>query len=351
MAGRGQIYFEWRRPVAGGEEHRPSFIKGFDGEVNPARPVLERICRELRRLGPRLASAETKSPIAILFDFANEWAQGYGGVGDPHPRYSGEAQSFYAGLKTLGQNIDVVAVSAAFDRYRVIVAPNLRLIDDTTADRLRAFVVGGGTLVLNYRAATQNMDNSMRRTLAPGVFAQIAGVKSEAILDLFEYNSAAGNLDAGLEGALGIEFRGVGQVFKPRTVIEQLTLRGAEPVATVRGEGGLNGRAAVTRNRHGKGWVFYAGCDSTADGFYESIARLVGEAASIHPLIAAPYGVEVTSREDAGATYYFLLNLTETGHEKIELPRPMEDLVGGRRGVTEVALGPLDAAVLGVEKE
>ena len=34
----GQLYFEWRRPLAGNEEHRPSFIKGFDGQINPIRP-------------------------------------------------------------------------------------------------------------------------------------------------------------------------------------------------------------------------------------------------------------------------------------------------------------------------
>jgi hypothetical protein len=64
------------------------------------------------------------------------------------------------------------------------------------------------------------------------------------------------------------------------------------------------------------------------------------------PLIAAPYGVEVTSREDSGTTYYFLLNLTDDAHNKIELPRPMDDLVGGGTHVTEISLGPLDVALL-----
>lgn len=343
--GRGQIYFEWRRPLAGNEEHRPSFIKGFDGEINPAKPVLERICKELARIGPRLTQAQTRSDIAFLYDFDNEWAQGYGGVGDSHPRYNGEMQSFYAGMKTLGRNIDVVPLTANLTPYRLIVASNLRLIDDAAVDRLRAYVAGGGTLILNYRAATEYMDNSMRRSLAPGPFAEIAGVKSDAILDLFEYNSAAGNLDPALEAALGIQFHG-GPVFKPRTAIESLTLHGAEAIAAVQGGGSLNGRPAVTRNRHGKGWVFYAGCDSTADGFYETLTRMAGEAASLAPLIPAPYGVEVASREDATSTYYFLLNLTDTAHDKIELPHPMEDLIGERKSVIQIALGPLGVAVL-----
>ncbi len=342
----GQLYFEWRRPLAGGEEHRPSFIKGFDGQINPAKPVLERICKELGRIGSRVAGAQTRSDIALLYDFSNEWAQGYGGVGDKNPRYNGEMQSFYTGLKVLGRNIDVVPLTADYTPYRLVIASNLRLIDDSTIERLRAFVAGGGTLVLNYRAATQNIDNSMRRTQAPGPLADIAGVNSEAILDLFEYNSDVGNLDAGLQAALGIRFHAAGSVFRPRTAIELLTLHGAEAIATVRGGGSMNGRPAITRNQRGKGWVFYVGCDSTDDGFYEALARIGGDAAALKPLIAAPYGIEVTCRQDAASIYYFLLNLTQTAHEKIELPYPMEDLVGERRSITEISLGPLDVAVL-----
>ena len=343
---RGHLYFEWRRPLAGGEEHRPSFIKGFDGQINPAKPVLERICKELGRIGSRLAAAETRSDVAFLYDFTNEWAQGYGGLGDANPRYNGEMQNFYAGMKVLGRNIDVVPVAADYVPYRLIVASNLRLIDNSAVDRLRAFVAAGGTLVLNYRAATENLDHRMRRTLAPGLFADMAGVQSEAILDLFEYNSNAGNLDAGLQAALGIRFRAVDSVFKPRTAIESLTLHGAEAIASVVGGGSLNGRPAITRNRYMKGWVFYAGCDSTDSAFYETLARMAGDAASLKPLIAAPHGVEVTSRQDAASTYYFLLNLTQTAHEKIELPHPMDDLIGERRSITQIALGPLDVAVL-----
>ena len=342
----GQLYFEWRRPVAGGEEHRPSFIKGFDGQINPAKPILGRIAKEMARIGPRLANASTQSDVAILYDFSNQWAQGAGGIGDNHPRYGGEVQSFYAGLRILQRNIDIVPLSADLGGYRIVAAPNLRLIDDGTVARLQAFVAGGGTLVLNYRAATQNMDNSMRLTLAPGPFAEIAGVKSEAILDLYEYNQQNGNLDEKLQAELGIQFYGSDSVFKPRTAIESLVIHGAETLATVRGGGGMDGRPAITRNRHGNGWVFYVGCDSTDDEFYETVSRAAASASGLKPLIEVPYGVEVTSRQEGGTIYYFLLNLTEIAHENIALPHPMEDLIHDQRGVSQVSLGPLAAVVL-----
>ena len=342
----GQLYFEWRRPLAGNEEHRPSFIKGFDGRINPARPMLEQILQELSRLGPRLSGATTHSEIALLYDFANEWAQGYGDIGDRNPRYNGEIQSFYSGLKSLRRNIDVVPLISEYSQYKLIVASNLRLIDDATIARLKEYVAAGGVLVLNVRAATQNTDNSMRRTLAPGAFAAIAGVKSDAILDLNEYNAQNGNLDAALQDELGIQFAGSRTKFKPRTAIESLTLTGAEAVASVRGGGPMAGRPAITRNRYEKGWVFYVGCDAVSDDFYEALARAFVSVCNLTPLIDAPYGVEVSSRKDATTTFYFLLNLTEIDHDVIRLPRPMDDLIGQRSGVTQISLRPLDVAVL-----
>lgn len=113
----------------------------------------------------------------------------------------------------------------------------------------------------------------------------------------------------------------------------------------------MTGRPAITRNRHGRGWVFYVGTDCAEDGFYEAVAREVGTTGKLSPLIAAPDGVEVASREDAEATYYFLLNLTETAHSDIALPKPMDDVVAERTGLTQVSLGPLEVAVLASPKE
>lgn len=342
----GQLYFEWRRPLAGNEEHRPSFIKGFDGKINPAHDTLLQICKEMAQLGPHLAQATTHADIALLYDYANEWAQGMGGVGDRNPRYNGEQQSFYNGLKVLQRNIDVAPLTAELSSYKVVIASNLRLVDDATVKRLSSFAEQGGILVLNYRAATQNPDNSMRQTLAPGPFAEIAGVQSEAMLDLSEYNPQNGSLDAKLEAELGMSFAGKNAVFKPRSIIESLNLTGAEAIATVRGGGPMEGRPIVTRNRHGRGWVFYVGADSVVDEFYETLALAIASCADLQPLIAAPYGVEVISREANGTIYYFLLNLTTITHDTIDLPRAMTDAISGKTNVTHVALGPLGVAVL-----
>lgn len=184
----------------------------------------------------------------------------------------------------------------------------------------------------------------MRQMLAPGPFSEIAGVHSVAMLDLIEHPQN-GTFDKNPDSVSAISFAGDETAFTPRTIIESLVLGEAEPIAFVRG-GMMAGKPAVTRNRYGRGWVFYVGVDCLEDEFYEIVAQRVVETCQLEPLIKAPRGVEVTSRQDSETTYYFVLNMTTQVHDRIALPHPMEDLIGGRKGVTQISLGPLEVAVL-----
>jgi beta-galactosidase GanA len=183
----------------------------------------------------------------------------------------------------------------------------------------------------------------MRRVLPPGPFAKMAGVTAVSELAKDE-NLAMGTLDSKLNAALGIVFTGNDTVFAPRTVLEDLRLDGAMPIATFRG-GRTAGRPAVTRHQYERGFVLYAGTDSAEAGFYETLAREAGVAGRLVPLLEVPRGVEVTSRETADTAFYFLLNFTETLHE-IRLPQPMDELVSQQKQVSRLNLAPLGVAVL-----
>lgn len=178
-----------------------------------------------------------------------------------------------------------------FAGYKVIAAPNLRLVDDAIVKRLTEYVAGGEILVLNYRAGTQYMDASMRRVLAPGAFTENAGVTTDAKLDLVDYT--------GLGDQFEISFAGTEGGFHPRTILETLTLHGAKTIASFRG-GRMTGRAAITRNRHGQGWIFYVGNDCADD----PVSRSAGArgccdgktCAGIHPAHRQAAGIKIRSR-------------------------------------------------------
>jgi len=106
----------------------------------------------------------------------------------------------------------------------------------------------------------------------------------------------------------------------------------------------MAGRPAVTRHPYERGFVFYAGTDCADVGFYEALAREAGAAGQIEPLLDAPRGVEVTTRETPETTYYFLLNLVDSA-QAVPLPEPMDELIGEQR-LSGVSLAPLGVAVL-----
>lgn len=347
---RGHLYFEWRRPLAGNEQYRPSFIKGFDDQITPLKPVFERIGKDFAELTPRLDRTVTRADVAILYDFTNEFAQGFWSVGQRGDRYDSGASRVYAGLKPLQRNIDIVPLATDLSNYKVVAAPNLRLIDDAAAAKLERYVANGGVLILSPRAGTQNTDCSMRRVVSPGIFTAMAGVSVDAKLDLFEYSSTRGQMDTAHEAELGIVFARGGAVFRPRAIMESIILRGAEVVARFRG-GRMEGRPAVTSNRYKQGWVVYAGTDSNDSGFHEAVARTAADLAGLRPLIDVPTGVAVTTREDDQHVYYFVVNLTEDAHANIRLPQAMRDCLQADSKVQSINLKPLGVAVLAVAQE
>ena len=74
----------------------------------------------------------------MLYDFSNEWSQGFWGRGSKGEHYDGEAMRYYNGFKVLQRNIDVIPVDRNFTPYRLIIAPSLRMIDDATANTASA---------------------------------------------------------------------------------------------------------------------------------------------------------------------------------------------------------------------
>jgi beta-galactosidase len=248
---------------------------------------------------------------------------------------------YYNGFKVLKRNIDIVPMSADYSIYERIIASNVHLVDDSTVKRLELFIPESEILVLNYRAGIQHKDASTRRVVPPGAFAEIVGVIAEAKLDLVDYFAPGKQF--------GIRFSTTETDFRSRTILESLTLRDSETIARLR-RGWMAGQPATTRNRHGRGCVFYVGTDCADDVFHETLAQSAAAFGKLRPLIPAPCDVEVTTRDVATTTYYFLLNLTEVAHNSVAMPSRQDDLLSERKGLTEVSPGPLEVAALASPK-
>jgi len=339
----GSIFFEWKSPL-GGHEFGYKSVLQFDGTYNQNKDDFIQIGKELKRIGPELLDAQTEADVAMIYSYQNQWEKGFwsGPSG-----YDANAEKFYIGLRILNRNIDVIPEYRNIDSYKLLVAPGLQMISDETYARLEKWVNNGGILVLDCNAGTRDTLNRYRELIPPGVFGEMAGIRVE---NSSSRESMSGNLLMGKDNQMkDIQFNlkfvnGGNTVYEPRTVIEEITTKSAQPIVLANGAG-LTGKPAVSINKYGKGYVMYVGTDCEDLSFYEDIFRYLKKEFDIQPILDVPYGCEVVSRTNAGKEYIFILNYTMNSYS-VTLPQSMYELLEEKTIDKVLQLGPVDVKIL-----
>ena len=331
----GTFFYEWRAPVAGNEQGYESVLL-LDGRPGPAEKELRRLAVELRTLGPKLTAARTVAQVAMLFSYENQWDQGFwknNSFRNLTSGYDALIQRYYNGLKHLGVDLDIVPPTADLARYRLVVAPGLRIVDDETARRLLRFVEQGGCLVLDARAGTRLPSGGMREDVGPGPFRAAAGLRV-----------VGKALPARLPGGATVRFSGEATAFPVEDYLESLELGTASAIAVLDGQG-LTGQPAATRCPYGAGQLVYVGFESQKSGFYEALARRLGAWCGLRPLLEGERGVEIVSRETPRTRWLFLLNHTASP-KRVQVPSPYQDALTGAAVVGEVVVEGMGVKVL-----
>jgi hypothetical protein len=136
----GILFWDWRtRPL--GKEQFWHGILDHDGVPRRRFYEVEKLFNELDKIS-----------IAVLLSYESLWAADIIEKGYYSHTYMGELVKAYKALWLNKVNIDVIPPEAPFDRYKIIVAPFLYLVNRDLVDKLRDFVYRGGTLVLTPRS-------------------------------------------------------------------------------------------------------------------------------------------------------------------------------------------------------
>ena len=302
----GTVFFEWRPPLGGAEQGYVSVLNP-DGSFGPAEPQHRRLAEILKRLGAELADTTIDADVALIFSYDNQWEQGFWSGPDG---YDAEVERWYKGLKRFRRNIDVIPPAADLKKYRIVAAPNLRIVSDAEAKNLIDYVNSGGVLLINSQSATRAPNNQIREVVSPGLFAEIAGVRvtASASRDAMAGNLISGRADQGVIG-YAVRFNQNTASFPVATMMDGIEPRGAKPLATFTG-GRMQDRPAITLHASGRGHVIFVGSDSRDGGFYDAIFETVATRFDIPPLLDVPQAVDVVSRycSKTNREYLFVMN-------------------------------------------
>jgi beta-galactosidase len=278
-----------------------------------------RVFRDVADHGERLKELDglvgttVRPEVGLIFDWDDRWAlhftqgprQGPADGWNPWEKeYTRTAQEHYRPFWKLGIPVDVVESLVPFDRYRLLVAPMLFLLKPGVAERLEAFVRGGGTLVLTYLSGVVNETNLVFRGGLPGAgLRKVAGVWAEEVDSL--HPGTAQRILAAPGNALGL----TGE----HTISEYAELihaEGAEVLATFKTDF-YAGRPALTVHSYGKGKVYYLAGRPSGDAFHDAfvggLVRQLGLGRALD--VTLPEGMTADLRTGRGRAYVIVHNV------------------------------------------
>ncbi|MFI9587701.1 beta-galactosidase [Streptomyces sp. NPDC052236] len=299
------MFFQWRASAFGAEKYHSAMV--------PHAGADSRIWREVAALGSELrdlaevGGTRVESEVAIVWDWPSWWALEEGGRPLADLAFHDQALAHYLPLWQANIAVDMVRPGADLSRYRLLVVPNLYLVDAEGAANITAFVEHGGHLVMSYFSGiVDENDQIILPGGHPGAFRDVLGVRIEEFNPLQDDES------------LTLRWSDDGSVSTASQWQDLMRTESAEALATFT-DGMFGELPAVTRNTYGHGTATYIGTQLDTERLASVLTDAVATA-GVRPVAQVPEGVEAVRRHAAdGGSHLFLLNHTDAPIT-VELP-------------------------------
>ncbi|WP_371614379.1 beta-galactosidase [Streptomyces sp. NBC_00454] len=337
------MYFQWRQSRGGAEKFHSGMVPHAGSETRVHAEVRE-LGRELARV-PELVGTRIRNEVGLVFDWDNWWALEL----DSHPsdgvRCLDRVLDHYTPLFEAGVGIDVVHPSADLSPYKLLVLPSHYLLSAGNAERLRAFVAEGGSLLASFFTGIVDEHDRVHVGGYPAPLGDVLGVRVE------EFWPAAAGEPVHLR-APGGDASAFGQACGPAPAPaslwrEDVKLVGARPELLFAGSDWDDDRPAATVHTYGEGTARYLATRPDPLTMRAIVDRALADAGVAPVLPGLPTGIQATVRHGADHDVLILLNHTGDTRE-VTLPAARRDLLDDKRPlVRHVALAPRGVAVLG----
>ena len=324
----GVMFFQWRASQFGAEKFHSAMLPHVGTDT--------RVWREVKTLGAELKhldgllDSEVRAEVAILFDWENWWALEQEGKPLNDLRLMPLIKSYYTALYHQGVTADFVHPEADLSHYRLVIAPQLYLVNDRAVGNITQYVTAGGVLLMSFFSGVVDERDHVRLGGYPAPFQKLLGMHVE---EFAPYSTSQTNEIHTLDG----------QRFSCTQWSDVIRLHGAESLATYLHDYYAE-TPAITRHQYGQGIGFYLGTMLDDEGLSWLLERVSAEAKlPVSP--AAPIGVELIRRSDEAHSWLFALNYSDQSVE-IALDRSGREIVSGKMVDQSIVLGPTSVAIV-----
>ncbi len=320
------LFYRWRSGRYSWEQN-PNGILRHDGTPRRAYYEIQQLTGELEAISSQLAETEVEAPVAILHSYEIAWAF------EAHKQYTnfsyrGHIISYYKALLRMGVTVDLVDPSVDLSRYKFVIAPSLLMVNDDIHQNLMRYVENGGQLIIGARSGMKNWENVTIDTPWPGLLSEMAGIE----IDEFEV------LPDKYTNTVSYE----GKEYSVKVWLDMLRLTTAESMAVYK-EKFYAGRTAISRNKYGKGVVYYVGVMGSEELFRDLITHVADETGLSYTSL--PDGIFVSSRVKDNDRYTFYVNINKEP-TMVKLLENGNHAVSGNSLSGEVLIKGLDVLIV-----
>ncbi|MCI1219264.1 MAG: beta-galactosidase [Bifidobacterium sp.] len=260
-------FFQWRQSQAGAEKFHTAMLPHAGEDSQDFRDICELggILNTLSEEG--LPGSElAKAKIAVVFDYGSEWATEHTATPTQQVRHWREPFDWFRALADMGLSADVVPIASEWDSYEAAVLPAVYLLNEANAQRVRAYVSGGGKLFATYYTGIADEHDHIWLGGYPGAIRDVMGVRSEEFAPM-------GDDLAGVPDHLDLSNGAVAH-----DIADVITSIGenAHVLASYKAGhwSGMDGVPAIVVNEYGKGRAAYVGSRLGREGLAKSLPQL-----------------------------------------------------------------------------
>jgi len=238
--------------------------------------------------------------------------------------YMDQLHNAYAPV--FNDNIDAAVINIGnedLQRYKMVVVPADLVMDQRSAQALRSYVEGGGTVVMTAFSAKLNETGQWFNTPLPGRLSDVFGLRTNEFY----------NADAPLQ----VEFNGQ-KLATTTTYYEVLEPASATVLARLANVDGQP--PAITLNHYGRGQAIYV-ATAAQRPVMQALYRNLYQQLGIKPGPATPEGVY--AREVDGRTLY--VNTT-TSPQQVSIDGSGNGVIGGKAWQHTLTLEPYGVELL-----
>jgi len=275
------MFFQWRQSRFGAEKFHSAMVPQAGTDSQIWREVVQ-LGADLRKLAP-VRGSQVSAQVALVWDWESYWALELDWRPSADLSFRERMDAYYEALWREHATVDFVHPSADLSGYRLVVAPSLYLLSESSAKNLRSYVESGGHLLVSFFSGIADEHDTVHSGPYPGVLRDVLGLSIEEFHPLRTGETVA--LSGGGHGAIWSE-----------------RVRPAGAAAVQLFEAGFDeGHPAITRHGLGRGVAWYVA--TALDDLRPLLSRALDEAGVSRPR-NLPDTVEWVRRGD----YVFLLN-------------------------------------------